>query len=321
MAYAISYCAQLGFWGAFGLTPGQVGISGTELLGRLSVGAAWILLLGGGYVLLMAATLYRVAATRLKSEAAAQLAAAIVTLIVGFFATWGLSGVSIGRASLVALGVAVLWIFLPRLVIPKLLPQTPAPMARPLFSSSVIRGALVMAVVATLAVLANLWMFGLGEHLATGNRRSAAVSAIGVTPPYATVTWTGDVPESYRRFGMTISISCPSQHEPSLLPCDAPFPRQLLYLGSDDDNAIFWDCRAQAAYFVAKGDAHIQLSSARNPGILPQPLSEALGCPEAGTLAKPVVAPPSPNPPSASPSTSSNSPATPTSLASASPRS
>ena len=43
-------------------------------------------------------------------------------------------------------------------------------------------------------------------------------------------------------------------------------PRPLLFLGSTADTNVLWDCRAKVTYFVAKGDAHIELFRMRGVG-------------------------------------------------------
>jgi hypothetical protein len=152
----------------------------------------------------------------------------------------------------------------------------------PVLPAGVQRGALALGIVGLLGVLTNLWMFGVGENLSNGTR-SPATFVVGVTPPYATVIWDdpAKVPDSYRLLGTTITVPCKSSPHPSSRQC--MFIRPLLFLGTANDRAVVWDCRAHATYFVANADARIELSRERFLGLSPQDLSGALGCTKDGT--------------------------------------
>ncbi|MFI5912535.1 hypothetical protein [Dactylosporangium sp. NPDC051541] len=278
-AYGLAYSAHLGFWGAFGLSPGQVGISGTELLGRLTVGAAWILLVGGLFALAGPAVYWL--AERWKPTARAALPIAIATpLVVGYLLLWTLSGVELSLAGFAAILVGVAWIggsaAVGKLKVNVDHHTVGGPIRRPVVAAGVQRGALALGIAGLLAVLTNLWMFGIGEKLANGSR-SPATFVIGATPPYATVIWSdpAKVPASYVHHGMTI-----------LMPCGAPQPasaqcqylRPLLFLGTADGASVVWDCKAHATYFVAGADARVELSRDRFRGLDAERLSAALGC-------------------------------------------
>jgi hypothetical protein len=170
MAYALAYSAHLGFWGAFGLTPAEVGISGSELLGRLTIGAAWILLVGGGFSIVVGSFIYWGVKKIAKIAPFASHIAISVTLALGYLLLWWRSGVPFSLGSRIAVAAGVAWVCLVPLVTSRRVTRQTATGQRtgPILSASARRAVLVVGLAGLTAVLTNLWMFGVGDELARG---------------------------------------------------------------------------------------------------------------------------------------------------------
>ncbi|GAA3340040.1 hypothetical protein GCM10020358_26100 [Amorphoplanes nipponensis] len=260
-AYGVAYCAHLGFWGAFGLSPGQLGITGAELLQRLSLGAAWTLLLGGSFAVI-SATLTLQAAQAVVPAAWAPPIALIFTIVAGSFLLFYGSGVPFTTGSVLALASGSAAIAL----VAFLRNSVAAWGDRPF------RLSVALITLALLCTMANLWMFGLGNSFAHG-RRLNATFVIGVTPPPVRVTWMEykNVPDTYKQKGGPAEELCATGPT-------CPGLRLLFLLGTNPDGFVVYDCRAHAAYFLKKGDVKVDVLHKEYKGTDSTKLPPEAGC-------------------------------------------
>lgn len=304
-SYAVAYCANLGFWGAFGLSPAQVGLIGTELLGRLSLGAVWIAIFGVAYAVVATVFLHALFKAWLPLPenqwpnswrawckaclAQTPLLATILAVIwLGYLLLFGLTDVSFELGTLVPMGV-----FTVAVVVLSIL-RTPAAVndrlaaqghRTPRLSLFGLRATTALIVATLFCIQANQWMYGIGTNLSTG-KRSNATFVIGLTPPIARITWLEyrTVPDTYAQYGgpkkgiCTTNVTCPGD-------------RPLLLLGVSSDAFVAYDCKAQATYFLRRTDVKVDIFPIRYKGPGRHSLPGILDCQQAPRDANIVLTP------------------------------